>query len=216
MRDWPPILSVVVALAGCVSQPQAQPVATPLGAAAFHDDCTAAPGYSEFRSKLAAVVSARDGDAFRALFHPNGAMRLNGIGGNAGTPDWGLGRPEAAGVWKQLDEILLLGCAPEGEKLVLPGIARLRGDVNEDQLVVMQDAAMRSEASSTGAIVGTAKRGQVFTFTDFDTPDGWTSVIVDGKTAWLPSSTLRSPYAVQLVLVPYEGGWRIRELSPGV
>ena len=183
--------------------------------AAFADACVGEAGYPAFRGELRNVVAARDGDGLRALFHPQGAMRVNSVGGHGNTPDWGFSRPEAKVVWSELKAILSLGCARRGEKLVLPAMA-LADDLQDGEVVVLHEEAIRREPREAAKAVRRVKRGQVLWYSEHAAPNGWTAVRVDGRVGYLPTASLRTPFAVRLELVPYEDGWRIRSFGDGV
>ena len=211
-------LAITVA-SGCATTPAATTMArvegTRIDVAAFSDACTAEPGYGPFRAELERVVAARDGVGLRALFDPLGSMRVNGVGGRADTPDWGFGRPQAGEVWSVLEDILALGCARSGERLVLPGMATFAG-TDSDQLVVLREETLRREPAADATPMRRVERGQLYTFVAYDTPDGWTSVVVDGETGYMPTRALRSPSWFRLELVPFEASWRIREFGDGI
>jgi len=183
---------------------------------ALGDACVAVPGYEGFRSKLRTVVEARDGAAFRALFHPDGAMRVEGVGGRSATPDWGFGRPGAERVWQVLGDILKLGCAVEGERLVMPAMALLFADLEPDHLIVLQDTPIRRGPSEASPILHNAVRGKIVAFTAFDSPAGWTQILFGKSTAYVPTPAVRSPLSYRLELTRFEGQWRIREFGSGV
>ena len=218
MKTASAALALTLALAGCTTpilSEGADGRDPRLDASAFADACTEEPGYPAFRASLERVVAARDGEGLRALFHADGAMRVHGVGGRSSAHDWGLGRPEAAAVWPELQEILALGCARSGERLVLPGMAAV-SDLEPGQVIVLRDETLRLAPEAHAKAVRAVERGEVFSFDAWDAPKGWTSVLVDGKTGYLPTSALRSAADFRLELAPFEGGWRIASFSDGV
>lgn len=182
--------------------------------AVVRDECTALAGYPEFRTQLRGIVAARDATAFKALFHPAGAMRISGIGGPVSYP-WNFDRPEASEVWAELERILSLGCVREGEKLVLPSTAALAGDVEPGDLVVLQRVAIRTRPQARARVLRTARPGEVFTPLVYE-PEGWVRIETRGRKGYLPLSVLRSPFDARLELVRFEGGWRIKSFGDGV
>ena len=203
--------SLALALSGYGASPA---LASPANKPGWHE-CDGVAGYAVFQARLRAVVAARDVVAFRALFHPAGAMRVHGIGGPASYADWGLDRPGASAVWAELDKILQLGCAKAGEKLLLPAVAT-RSDVPEGDLVVLRRTAVRTQPRGDAAIVRMAKPGQVLTPLENDTRDGWITVRASGRKAYVPASALRSPLDLRLELVRFEGEWRVKSFGDGV
>lgn len=182
------------------------------------NECSAVPGYGAFRAKLEQAVAARDGAALRALFHPQGAMRVNGIGGNASTRDWGFDRPNAGTVWAELEDILKFGCVRHGDRLLLPAMAILAedGSVVPEQDMVIERFALRAAPGPGAPLVRWVDPGELVTLISSGDPEGWAQLQIDGQDGYGRSDSLRSPHGFQLVLVPFEGGWRIREFTGGV
>lgn len=206
--------SALWAVATALAVPaEVAPAADRVDERAFLDNCTTVPGYAAFRTEFERVVIARDGDGLRALFHPEGVMRVHGIGGRGDTPDWGFGRPQAEAVWKELDQILPLGCATSEERLVLPALFVY---AETEELVLLRAETLRLAPQADAKAVRRVQRGQYASFTVYDTPSGWTEVTVDGATGYVPTTSLRSPFSFRLELVPVDGGWLIREFSDGV
>jgi hypothetical protein len=182
------------------------------------DECSALPGYPEFRARLEQVVAARDGAALRALFHPDGAMRVHGIGGRASTPDWGFSQPGAEEMWTDLGEILALGCVRRGDRLLLPAMAGLVEDglIDPEFVLALQDVTIRRAPDPRAAAVGAARKGSRLQSVIHDEVPGWTQIRFRGRKAYAPTRQLRNPHSLQLVFVQHEGDWRIREFGSGV
>lgn len=224
MRPMPggkiPILIALAAgaaasLAGCRTVESREAVAA---VAEWPDECAGVAGYAAFRSALEEVAAARDGRRLRALFHPGGSMRVNGIGGSAGgTFDWGFDRPQAASVWEELDEILRLGCARRGERLYLPAMAALveDGSVSTDVDMSLTDAPAFESREDGAAVIGRIAKGETVETIAHD-PAGWVRVLVDGREAYVRAADLRSPHSFVLVLSNEGGRWGIAEFASGV
>ncbi|MFL6734860.1 MAG: hypothetical protein ACJ8EY_09195 [Sphingomicrobium sp.] len=178
------------------------------------DECSQYPGYPKFRTELQHAVAGKSGEALRALFHPTGAMRVNGIGGRASTPDWGFGRPEAETVWAELEEIVALGCASRDGKLYLPAMSAEGAEA--DQLVVLKSADVHALPRENAPILRSTRHGDRLMAYIHDQPAGWTQVLVKERVGYVRTEAVRSPSSFRLVLVPFEGGWRIREFGDGV
>ena len=179
--------------------------------AAWPDECLARPGYTQFVNELRSAVAKRDAAGLRSLFAADGRMRLNGIGGTRNFADWGLERPEAAGIWPALAEILRLGCASRGERLYLPFMAAREEGADDNVLVALEDTAIRSSPAPTGRTVGLASRGSTLQSLGAATVEGWAHVAAaDGSAGYVPDKSLRSPSSTMLVLANEQGSWRIR------
>ena len=212
-RSW--IFALGLALGACQLADAAAPETASI---LTRDECAAVPGYTAFRARLEQVVAARDGTALRALFHPDGGMRVNGIGGHVSTPDWGFDRPHAATVWAELEQILDLGCVRDGDRLLLPAMAILAedGSVVPEQDMAIERFALRAAPDAEAPVVRWVDPGELVTVISSGEPEGWARLQIGGHEGYGPFDTLRSPHGFQLVLVPFNGGWRIREFTGGV
>lgn len=212
-------LAVVLLLLGSCSTAPAGEGGIAVAAAytaSFDDECVSEPRYLQFRTQLRAVVAAKDGTAFRALFHTKGAMRVNGIGGNATTPDWGFDRPAAQAVWDELQQILTLGCVRQGDRLLLPAMAALIDAGISDSVVALSDVPLRKQPDGAALILGILRKGATATWVIYDDPPGWTQLLVNGRPAYATTINLRSPTSYLLSLSSTDAGWRISEFNSGV
>jgi hypothetical protein len=207
-------MSLVIGIAGAGAAAGHGGTVRSIDASAFQDNCTGEPGYGDFRARFERVVQARDAEGLRALFDPGAAMRVNGIGGRRNPADWNFDRPDMAGVWKELDEILRLGCARSGEQLVLPAMAA-HGELEPGQVIVLREETMRVAPQANARGLRRIPQGQVMVFTIYDT-DGWTEVVFGDQVGYLPTASLRTTGATRLELVRFEASWRIREFGSGV
>ena len=181
------------------------------------DQCSAVEGYDRFRVRLSSVVERRDGVGLRALFHSKGAMRMNGIGGTMAFPDWGFDRPGADQVWRALDEIIGLGCARRGEKLIMPAMAALAYDgLDDGHAVALRNVALRSRPSERAPTKRLARRGEVLSVTIPDVVSGWTELLYRNKRVFVPSNAVRSPHSTRLELSRENGRWTIEALGSGI
>jgi hypothetical protein len=89
------------------------------GQYAPRDECSAQEGGVEFLAALKSAVSRRDAEAFADLTSPEIFLDFGGGGGREAVLEM-LGRDSEK--WKELDKILPLGCAWDGDNsaLVLP------------------------------------------------------------------------------------------------
>jgi hypothetical protein len=181
------------------------------------DECSARPGFAAFHAELVRISAARDGAAFRALFHPDGAMRVEGIGGRGATPDWGFGRPEAAAVWRELDELLPLGCVLRDGKAMLPAMAGPveDGTVEPEYDMALVDLAVHARMDDASPVLLRARAGDLLQAISY--PDDWVEVLVGGeRTGYVRAAQIRSPHSYQLVAVEEAGRWYLKEFTSGV
>lgn len=209
------ILAVALAALGA---PLAGATPARLPKAPLSDLCRAVPGYAEFRSELVDVARRRDGPAFQRLFMATGGMRVEGMGGRGGSAaDWRWDRPEAAQMWRELDALLPLGCAPQGDKLILPAMGRLVDDPRVEPGLV---AALRSTRAYGRPAAERGKgrpvaAGQLLTRVREAAP-GWIEVMDKGRSAFVRAEDVRSIHDYQMVLKREQGRWRIWEFNSGV
>jgi len=191
---------------------------TAASAELLEDQCLVVPGYMLFRSQLVEAAMEGDGERFRALFHPKGSMRVWGIGGSASSRDWGLDRPEAGRMWAEVDQLLSLGCVIRGDELLLPAMASMAkdGTRQEDSVVAIDNVDLRTEPNDRAPLVRHIARGETLSEATFGEDTNWIQVNASGKRGYVPASNVRSPLSFQMVLVRYEGQWRIREFGSGV
>lgn len=207
------VLATLPLVTACVGDPGPAPVSRYLAA----DECSARPGFATFHAELARIVAARDGAAFKALFHAQGAMRVEGIGGPASAPDWGFARPEAVRVWRELDELLPLGCVLRGGKAMMPAMAGLveDGTVDPEYDMALVDLAIHAGMDEGSPVLRRAKAGTLLQTVSY--PDGWVEVWLGGeRTGYVAASQMRSPHSYQLEAIEEDGRWYLREFGSGV
>jgi len=214
---WRSLLALtVIAIVGACSREELQSRPRPL-AQSLADTCTGIDGYARFRRNLTKSVERRDGIALRALFHSHGSMRVNGIGGRMTTPDWGLDRRGAAVVWRDLDEILGLGCARRGDKLIIPAMAALGVDgLGPGHAIALRDVALHTRPTDHAPIKRFARRGELLTVNIDEVVSGWTELLDDDGSVFVSTRAIRSPHATRLELTVEQGQWTIRDFGSGV
>jgi len=85
------------------------------------DECAADRDFARYRAELLDVLARRDAEALRPLVAEDVYFSFGGGEGRADFfTDWGLADPLRSGLWTELAETLMLGCAREGETMVAP------------------------------------------------------------------------------------------------
>jgi hypothetical protein len=176
------------------------------------DQCEAVPGYGEFRAALKKAVKDREVPALQQLFHPRGSMRVHGVHMTASTGDSAPARFEP--VWDELKDILQRGCARNGQRLILPGIARLAEEnVATETLVVIRPTWLhkRPLPGSRAMRLGAGR-----TLTEIVHGDRWTRVRIGAREGYVPAFDVRNPYDTRIEAEQVEGRWKIIEFGSGI
>ena len=138
---------------------------------------------------------------------------MNGIGGGAAAPSWQMDGPSGVAVWKDLDEILTLGCAVEDDRLFLPYTAKVPESLEaSSQKVTIRATPVRSDPTENAPIITTAPRGSLLS--QFENPpqpvEGWDYFMLeDGRSGYAREEDLRSTLDSALVVRRDGGEWRI-------
>lgn len=179
------------------------------------DRCLEVAGYAQFRAELEQVVRSRDAERLRALFHPEGEMRVNSVGGNRHVADWGFTRPEAQVVWKELESILELGCIPHERRLFLPAMAVMveMGEMDET-IIALHHLSVRERPDAGSRLVRIAEPGAKLTLLRHD--GEWSHVQSKGIEGYVPTAAVRSPASYRLELGRHGQEWRMRSFSTGI
>lgn len=176
------------------------------------DDCRAIPGYREFRAALKHAADGRDVTALQQLFHPRGSMRVHGVYMTATRADADEAR--FAPVWDEIGDILQRGCARNGTRLILPGIARMAEDnVATETLVVIRPTWLRKKPTE-GSRSARLSTGRMLT--EIMHGDRWTRVQLGRLEGYVPTADVRNPYDTRIEAELSEGRWTIIEFGSGI
>lgn len=181
--------------------------------AACVDGCTDVAGYADFRSALMNAVNARDATALRGLFALDGRMRMNGVGGDRNSVDWGLGGDNANHVWSELEHILTLGCARREDRLYLPAMAVTSADEGGDVVIAVRDTLVRASPDRAAPVL---QRVAIGTSLSYDMPvdSDWTRITAtEAGQGFVLTKDVRSPNSTVIELVREGSVWRIQWLG---
>lgn len=190
----------------------------PQGPFAPRDECAGIAGSGEFRERLSSAIASRDADALVSLAAPG--VKLD-FGGGAGQQELRsrLGDPEA-GLWKELDEIMRLGCAPgAGDGIVMPGFFAAdigKVDAYRAMIVTDNDVPVTQESNDRSPTVATLS-WDIVEIKGAIKPDEAYQLVetAGGKTGYVASDRLRSYLDYRLLAQPLDGNWRVTAFIAG-
>jgi hypothetical protein len=176
------------------------------------DQCEAVAGYAEFRTALKKALHDRDAAALQRLFHPRGSMRVQGVHMTAIAGETDPARLEP--VWNELSDILQRGCARNGARLILPGIARLAEEnLATETLIVIRPTWLHKRPAPGSRAV---RLGMGRMLTEIVHDDRWTRVQIGNLQGYVPTSDVRNPHDTRIEAERVDGRWTIIEFGSGV
>jgi hypothetical protein len=183
------------------------------------DRCRDDAGFNQFRSALEDAVTRKDPAALRRLAADD--IRVNfgsGGGWDEFAATWGLNQPQATALWKEMQEVMALGCVKtEDGGRVFPGLFE---DVGEDAdpfelLVVRPGAPLQSEPDKSAPVIRRFDWTSVIALADRG-PDGWVRVQAPGGEAgWVETELTISPLDYRLVSELRDGRWQVTAFVAG-
>lgn len=195
------------------------PSALPSGPLAPTDTCSEAPGAAAFLSALRKAVAARDAKALSVLADPD--VRLD-FGGGAGREELArrLSGSDGAGLWAELDEIVALGCALDGDRLVLPALfAQDLGTLDPYTTMVVTGSGVPlfAEARVSAPQLATLSWQAVALAGSLEPDAPFQRVVVPGgPTGFVQTARLRSVLDYRLIANRAKGeGWRLTAFVAG-
>lgn len=209
-----------VASASVAPLPAPEPSAPLLKAASYppRDECGNLPGWADFRAKLEQAVAQRDADGLAALADAN--IELD-FGGGHGVKEMRKRLDDKDyKLWDQIDALLPLGCAAQGDTATLPWIfARSPEDADpySGMLVLGADVPARTKPDADAPAL-TTLNWPIVTYDGEEAPDpAFTKVTLPGggKTAFVESTKLRGLIDYRLIANRTKQGWRITALIVG-
>ena len=185
------------------------------------ETCGGDEGFAVFRDALEDAVAAKDAAALRKLAASNVISDFGGSDSWAHFESrWSLvTSPQASELWKELEGVLALGCAPSPDRSgnVMPGMFEaMSDDVDPFELVVARPG--------TGLFSAPTEQRAPFAILDWHSavdlagtvPDGWMHVrLTDGREGWVRTADLISPLGWRLVARKFDGRWLIAAFVSG-
>lgn len=181
------------------------------------DTCAALPGAAAFRASLKAAIAKRDARAFTALADTK--VKLD-FGGGSGAAELRRRLQSAQGrkLWQSLDQIAPLGCARQGNALVMPSFfAEDLGDHDPFSALLVAGNAVRLRAAPNGPTVTSLSWKLVEAASPADRAAAWRKVKVlpSGPTGYVAANFLRSPVDYRLLAERRAGMWKIAAFVAG-
>ena len=183
------------------------------------DRCGAAPGFAAFRADLQRAVARRDAAFILAAAAEDITWSYGDTPGRDGfARQWDLAHPGASPFWREMAEILRLGCARDRDGSVWIPFLSLAGDDDGEevftQAVAVGAVPIRAAASDRARLVATLN-WDVVTLPENDSGGAWVRVSVDGRRGFVRRSQIRSFGAQRAVFERRGGRWRMTAFVAG-
>ncbi len=178
------------------------------------DECLHIDGYFELRQKFEGIVQRRDSKAFLAMVIPSVSWSFGGEEGKeAFAKEWKMETGKASPIWAELDKIVRIGCAPDGNIVTMPHL--FKQDPGKDQsgagmaLVLGPEVKLRAGPSTATAQKALINWEAVNTG-EADPTGKWTSVTTaDGKKGYIRNDYLRGFLDYRIGFERKAAGWQI-------
>jgi hypothetical protein len=177
------------------------------------DQCAASPGFSAFRAELDDAVARQDVSKLLTLTDPDILLSFGEERGHADFRRiWALNQPETSGLWKELAEVLRLGCVLDGGTAIAPSLAHDIPDDYEiyDVLVAVRPGSpLRASADDTAAAIATLD-WDLLDVVNWDGATNWIKVrLKDGRAGFVRAAEVRSPIDYRATFDNKGGVWRM-------
>ena len=195
--------------------PEPSPLAK--GEWAPQNTCGEREGAALFRRQLAAAIEARDADVLAALSAED--VKLD-FGGGAGRAELRARlADEKLGLWDELDTLMALGCAANGEGgITIPWyFAQDLGETDPfaSMLVTGEDVPILAAPNASAEQKGTISWDLVEPVS-FDPQAPFQQIkVADGGTGFIATGKLRSLVDYRLIASSRNGRWRITAFIAG-
>ena len=183
------------------------------------DQCIGDPAFVEYREKLTAAVAQRDVDALKPLVAPDVLVNLGGgRGWTDFSSEWTLDRPQQSGLWRELDNLLRLGCEELDNSQTMPGNFSRLGEFDDAlpaYFAIEAGAALRSRPDDSAPIVATLDSHLLFENLEA-APDGWLNArLSDGRSGFVRLSAVRSAIDYRAGFEKRDGEWKMTSFVAG-
>lgn len=183
------------------------------------DRCQGEAGFDQFRAALSDAVARKDPAALRRLVADDVRSNFGGDGSwDEFASTWGLDEPQKSELWKEMQEVMALGCARTGDGgRVFPGLFEDMGDEADPfELVVVRPGAPLHAAPDKNASATRTLDWASALAIEGPAPENWVKVrSLSGETGWVESDFVISPLDYRLVSEIRDGRWRVTAFVAG-
>lgn len=198
----------------------AAPLAGATGGVPPTDECASDPSFVAFRDELRAAIARRDAAHILSIVDDDIQISFGDYRGRADfVAMWELDRPQSSRLWRELSEVLRLGCgATEDGNFVSPSLGTQLAPEEDpfDVVVAVQpDAVLRATADEQSRIVAPLS-WDVLTLRSDDGGDEWLPARMrDGRDGFVHRRHVRSPLDYRAVFAKIGGRWRMTVFIAG-
>ncbi len=208
--------TIVLTMAACAALTLPAAASGPL---APRDECSALPGFPDFRDALETAVQTRDAEALLDLASEH--VKLD-FGGGSGKEEWRARLDRESG-WAELEEVIALGCGrggPAGDGYVsFPWYFAkdlISADPFEAMIVTGNGVRLRSGPSLEARVIGEVSWDYVVLADGAVQGGDFVQVETkDGRTGYMASRYLRSLIDHRLIAERDGGRWTITAFVAG-
>ena len=180
------------------------------------DQCKGDPGFDRFRSELQSAVAREDADALIALMDDKVLLTFGGRRGKDQVQAWLGNSAEGAKLWRELRDVLTLGCAVEGQARIFPSMFVQADDLDGfETWIARPGARLRARPSAQAAVIAKLS-WDVLTETGSWDGGEWIPVRTsDGRLGYVHRSAARSLIDYRLIAERRGDDWRITYFVAG-
>ncbi|HEU4499206.1 MAG TPA: hypothetical protein VFR60_07690 [Sphingomicrobium sp.] len=183
------------------------------------DECGSDPAFVEYRTMLTDAVARKDASALQALVATDVMIDLGGgTTWAAFTREWKLERPQESGLWRELANLLQLGCEELDNSRIIPvNFSKLGefGDALPAYFAIETGAALRSRPDNSAPIVAILDSHLLFENLEA-APDGWLNArLSDGRSGFVRLSAVRSAIDYRAGFEKRDGRWKMTSFVAG-
>lgn len=214
----PRIIDTVAAVLLAASSAVAAPAAVIPNRLPPIEACRGDADFDRFRAELSAAVELKDVAGLRTLAADDIQSSFGGDGGwDEFAAAWGLDQPQKSALWKELEDVIALGCAKtEAGGRVFPGLFEDMGEADPFELLVVRPGTPLRSAADSNAPATTIPDWSATLQLDASAPEGWVKVQVPGgPRGWVETGLTISPIGYRLVSEFRNGRWWITAFVAG-
>jgi len=181
------------------------------------DQCTSDAGFNRFRARLKQIVAKRDRVGLLALLTPDVLVNFGGgTGRKAFETEWSFDGTEHGNLWGQLEKMLKMGCAKDGDSRIIPSLSmQLDQEYDEDWVVVLPPAGMIFDVVGNEVGFSEVMPWSVAIVTSRDSSTRTYVKLADGRTGSLSDDEVYEPGGYRMIIERRRGEWVITAFVAG-